>query len=277
MAPWSKLGLIAGAGELPLRIAAFCQAANLPFVVARIEGMADPDLIAYAGESFGLGEMGARFKMLKAAGCDAVTFAGKVERPNFADLKLDTRGALMLPRVIAAARRGDDALMRVLVGEFEREGFRVIGPEAALADLLAPAGAIGAHGPDATALADIAKGALVAAALGAYDIGQGAVVADGLVLAVEAQEGTDQMLQRVAALPIALRANLPLGVLVKRAKPIQERRIDLPAIGLRTLEHAIAAQLAGIAVEAGAALIVDRAAMIARADEAGLFLYGFKP
>ena len=275
--PWFKLGLIAGAGDLPVRIAAYCRTANLPIVVARIEGMADPELAACAGASFGLGEMGARFKMLKAAGCDAVTFAGKVERPEFSQLKLDARGTMMLPSVVAAARQGDDALMRVLVAEFEREGFRVIGPEAVLADLLAPRGAIGAHAPDATALGDIAKGALVTGAMGAHDIGQGAVIADGLVMAVEAQEGTDMMVQRVAALPAALRARLPLGVLVKRAKPIQERRIDLPAIGLLTLENAIAAGLAGIAVEAGGALIVDRAALVARADQAGLFIYGFDP
>jgi DUF1009 family protein len=277
MRAWRKLGLIAGAGNLPVRIASACAAGGAPILVVRIVGMADEALSAFDGAAIGLGEIGAQLAMLKAAGCDAVTFAGKVERPDFATLNLDARGALILPRVIVAARDGDDALMRVLVEEFEKEGLHVIGPEAVLGDLLCPAGILGAHAPDALALADIAKAASVAAAIGALDIGQGAVVAEGVVLAVEAQEGTDAMLQRVAALPARLRARVPLGVLVKRAKPMQERRIDLPVIGLTTVENAMAAQLAGIAIEAGGALIVDREAVLARADAAGLFIYGFTP
>jgi DUF1009 family protein len=137
----------------------------------------------------------------------------------------------------------------------------------------------GAHAPSDAHRRDIARAAKVAAATGALDIGQGVVVCDGLVLAVEAQEGTDQMLRRVAELPERLRGTQAArrGVLVKRPKPIQERRIDLPTIGVRTIEGAARAGLSGVAVEAGGALVVRRADVIAAADAAGLFVFGFSP
>lgn len=277
MADWSKLGVIAGAGELPVHLASHLAATNAPFFVARIEGMADAALASHPGGAFGLGEMSARFKALKDAGCDAVTFVGLVRRPDFKTLKVDARAALMLPKIIAAGRKGDDALMRTILAEFEREGFRIVGPEKAFAGLLAPKGVFGACAPDAAARADIAKGAQLAAALGSWDVGQGCVVCDGFVLALEAAEGTDAMLARVAELPPAIRgsAESRRGVFVKRAKPIQDRRIDLPTVGLATLEAAAVAGLAGIAMEAGGALIVDRAAVIARADALGVFVFGF--
>lgn len=278
MAGRGRLAIIAGAGDLPVRLAEHCAASGQAYYVARIEGMADAALAHHPGASFGLGEMGGRFRALKAAGCDAVTFVGLVRRPDFKTLKLDARATLMLPKVLAAARKGDDALMRAILEEFEREGFRIVGPEAAFDALAAPRGPIGAHAPDAAAEADIAKGAAVAGALGAWDVGQGCVVCDGFVLALEAAEGTDAMLARVAALPEAVRgtATARRGVLVKRAKPIQDRRIDLPTVGLATLEGAAAAGLAGIAVEAGGALIVDRVALAARADELAMFVTGFE-
>lgn len=279
MAAWMKLGVIAGAGELPVRIVEHCASTGTPYYVARIVGVTDATLASHPGGDFGLGEMGARFKALREAGCDAVTFVGIVKRPDFRSLKLDARAALMMPRVLAAARKGDDALLRVLGDEHEREGFRLVGADEVLAALLAPSGAFGAVEPDETHKADIAKGAEVAAALGTWDVGQGCVVCDGLVLALEAQEGTDEMLARVASLPAEIRGveDARRGVLVKRPKPIQDRRIDLPTIGVPTLEGAARAGLAGIAVEAGGALVMQREALIRRADELGLFVYGFTP
>jgi hypothetical protein len=279
MAAWTKLGVIAGGGELPVRIAEHCASTGAPYYVARIIGVSDAVLSTHPGGDFGLGEMGARFRALRDAGCDAVTFVGVVKRPDFRSLKLDARAALMMPRVLSAARKGDDALLRVLGDEHEREGFRLVGADEVLAALLAPAGALGAVSPDALQLEDIAKGGQVAAALGAWDVGQGCVVCDGLVLALEAQEGTDQMLARVAGLPTEIRGapGAPRGVLVKRPKPIQDRRIDLPTIGLPTIEAVARAGLAGIAVEAGGALVMQREALISRADDLGLFVYGFAP
>jgi DUF1009 family protein len=279
MPGWRKLGVIAGGGELPVRIAEHCASTGAPYYVARVLGVSDASLAAHPGGDFGLGEMGARFRALRDAGCDAVTFVGIVKRPDFGSLKLDARAALMMPRVIAAARKGDDALLRVLGDEHEREGFRLVGADEVFAALLAPAGPLGAISPTVEQTLDIEKGAAVAAALGSWDVGQGCIVCDGLVLALEAQEGTDAMLARVADLPVEIRGapESPRGVLVKRPKPIQDRRIDLPTIGPQTLEGARRAGLAGIAVEAGGALVMQREALVARADALGMFIFGFTP
>lgn len=276
---WRKLGVVAGGGDLPVRIAQACAAQGRAYFVSRIAGLTDPALSAAPGDEHGLGQVGGRLKGLKAAGCDAVVFAGLVKRPDFSTLSLDPKGVMLIGKVLAAAKRGDDALLRVLVEAFEHEGFAVIGAEEALGDLAGPVGALGAHAPSDAALADIEKAAEIAAAIGRFDIGQGCVVCDGLVLAVEAQEGTDAMLARVAQLPEAIRgtALARRGVLVKRPKPIQERRIDLPTLGVATIENAAAAGLAGVAYEAGGALLVDREAMRARADALGLFVFGFSP
>lgn len=277
MTTQSPLGLIAGAGDLPLRLAQAC-AGDGVFVV-RLAGMADEALAAFPGTEASIGEPGKAMRALKEAGVRRVAFAGYVARPDFKSLKVDSRGALMLPGVLAAASKGDDAILTFLLREFEKEGFEIIGAESALEGLLAREGLLGIHHPSEAAWADIARAAEVAAAIGRLDIGQGCVVVDGLVLAVEAQEGTDAMLARVAGLPQAIRgrSDARRGVLVKRAKPQQERRIDLPTIGVRTVEGAAQAGLAGIAVEAGGALIVDRARVGAAADAAGIFVTGFRP
>ncbi len=275
----APLGLIAGLGDLPVAIAENAVATGQGVHVLRLKGFEEPRLAGYPGSVVGLGEVGAVITRLRDAGCRDLVFAGNVSRPNFSDLKLDLRGAALLPKVLSEARKGDDALLRVLVGEFEKNGFNVIGSEQAHAALLAPAGLIAGPEPSAALLADLVVAARVASASGALDIGQACVVCDGLVLAVEAQEGTDEMLRRCAALPDTIRGT-PLarrGVLVKRPKPVQERRIDLPTTGVSTVELAAAAGLAGIGVEAGGALMLNRPAMEAKAASLGLFLYGFSP
>lgn len=275
----APLGLIAGLGDLPLAIAENAVATGQGVHVLRLKGFEDPRLEKFPGSVVGLGEVGAVINRLREAGCKDLVFAGIVRRPNFSDLKLDLKGAALLPKVLSEARKGDDALLRVLVNEFEKNGFNVIGSEQAHASLLAPAGLIAGAPLSEMALADMELAARVASASGALDIGQACVVCDGLVLAVEAQEGTDEMLRRCAALPETIRgtAGARRGVLVKRPKPVQERRIDLPTTGVSTVELAAAAGLAGIAVEAGGALMLNRTAMQALAEELGLFLYGFDP
>lgn len=277
MAGWRKLGIIAGGGDLPVLLAEHSAASGAPYFVARVAPYAEAALDRHPGATHDLGAMGARIAALKQAGCDAVTLIGQVPRVNFADVRWDEGARAMLPALQAAAPKGDDALLRALLAEHERSGFRVVGAEEAMRDLIAPAGAWGAHAPSQAHLQDVRRAARVAAAIGALDVGQGAVVCDGLVLAVEAQEGTDAMLARVASLRADLRGapERRRGVLVKRPKPTQERRVDLPVVGVRTIEGAAAGGLAGVAVEAGAALVARRADVIAAADANGLFVYGF--
>lgn len=278
MATRPKLGLIAGGGELPVRLAERVRAEGRPLFVIRLKGFAGEALKVFEGAEAGLAELGRCIRLLKQAGCGAVCLAGQVDRPDFASLKPDLRGLKALPGAVAAARRGDDALLRYLVGEFEKEGFVVEGADTVDGELLLPEGPLGALAPGPSHAADIQKALETARAIGALDIGQGAVVVDGLILAVEAQEGTDAMLVRCADLPAALRGDEAgrKGVLAKAPKPIQERRVDLPAIGASTVERAAAAGLAGIVAEAGAALVVDRPAVVAAADRLGLFVAGIR-
>jgi DUF1009 family protein len=271
-----KLGLIAGAGGLPLEIARACAAAGRPLFVVRLAGMADPALAAVDGVEAGIAELGKMIKALKQAGCEAVCMAGGVPRPDFAALKPDLRGIAALPGVIAAARHGDDALLRAVLGEFEKEGFRVEGAQEVVGDLTLGPGALGARQPGPEDHDDIAVAMRAARAIGRLDIGQGVVVVRGVVLAVEAQEGTDAMLGRCAGLPAALRGapGALVGVLAKAPKPIQDRRVDLPTIGEATVRAAARAGLAGVVGEAGALLVVDRQAVVRAADELGLFVFG---
>lgn len=274
------LGVIAGAGDLPVRIAHGARAGGRRVYVIALSGFADPALLQmFPGEEVGMGELGRQMRLLREAGCTELVLAGAVQRPDFDRLRIDWGGVQLLPSVIAAARRGDDALLRVLVEGFERAGFRVVGAEEVLGALLSQPGPIGVVRPSAEDWLDIRRAAQAAAMIGTLDIGQGAVSCRGVVLALEAQEGTDAMLRRCAGLRPELRGGpgSRCGVLVKRPKPQQERRIDLPTIGVATIEGACAAGLAGVAVEAGGSLLVDREAIARLADAHGLFVYGFDP
>jgi DUF1009 family protein len=274
-----KLGLIAGGGSLPLEIAEHCRRVGRPLFVVRLKGFAEPALGGYEGADVGLAELGKCLKALKRAACQVVCLAGRVTRPDFTALAPDLRGLATLPGAIAAGRKGDDALLRFLVGEFEKEGFAVEGAEAVMRDLGLPLGPLGAHAPSPAQLADARQALQAARAIGRLDIGQAAVVCDGLVLAVEAQEGTDALLARVAGLPAHLRGREGdlRGVLAKAPKPIQETRVDLPTMGLATVRGAAAAGLAGIVGEVGRLLVLDRPETVALADELGLFLLGVEP
>jgi UDP-2,3-diacylglucosamine hydrolase len=196
-----------------------------------------------------------------------------VRRPSLLDLRPDAEGARILARIGRAAFAGDDGLLAAVIRVLGEEGFRVLGAHDVLAEATAPAGVLSRITPDAQAMADIVRGVEVARALGAVDVGQGCVVQQGIVLAVEAAEGTDAMLARCAVLA----RTGPGGVLVKLVKPGQERRADLPTIGPDTVRAARQAGLRGIAFEAGGTILADRSATIAAADAAGLFLLGLDP
>lgn len=272
----SKLGVIAGGGGLPLELIGACRTAGRPVFVVRLKGAANAALTDYEGLEAGVGEFGKAFKALKQAQCEAVCFVGYFPRPDLAALMPDLRGLAALPGAVAAAAKGDDALLRFVLGEFEREGFAVEGADDVVRSLTLCEGPLGAVAPTERDAVDIDHAMRAARAIGALDIGQAAVSARGLVLGLEAQEGTDALLARCAALPAALRGSpeAPVGVLAKAPKPIQDRRIDLPTIGPATVLGAAKAGLAGIVGEAGGLLIVDRPAVIAAADELGLFVYG---
>jgi DUF1009 family protein len=274
-----KLGLIAGGGALPVSLAAHCRAVGRPLFVLRLKSFAGPDLQAFDGADVGVAELGRGIDALRRAGCEAVCLAGKVDRPDLAALKPDLRGLKALPGAIVAARQGDDGLLTFLITELEKEGFAVEGAHEVMRGLTLAEGPLGSHSPGEHHFADIRRALEAARAIGRLDIGQAAVACEGLVLAVEAQEGTDAMLRRVADLPPAIRGTpeRPRGVLAKASKPGQELRVDLPTVGPETIRRAAIAGLAGIAGEAGQILVLDRDETRRLADEAGLFVLGVSP
>lgn len=275
----STLGIVAGGGELPLAVATAAQTAGRAVFVVALAGSADAAIEAFPHVWVGLGEAGKTIKALKAAGCADMLMVGKLQRPKFSELKFDAKGMMVAARIAAAARDGDNAILDAVTALFLAEGFRVLSVGDAAPGLLAPNGEIGRYVPADEHRRDIAKAFAIVRALGAHDVGQAAVVCEGLPLAVEAAEGTDAMLKRIPALPAHFRgdARHRRGVLVKAVKPIQDGTTDLPVIGPKTLELAAAAGLAGIAVETGRALILRRDELAAEADRLGLFVAGVIP
>lgn len=267
----NRLGIIAGGGSLPIRLVEACRDSGRPCFVLGIEGNADraafPQDVPAAW--IRMGEAGTGIRRLKEAGCEELVLAGPVRRPTLSDLRPDWRTARFFARIGLRAV-GDDGLLSALIHELEGEGFRIVGVDSILTDLRPEAGPLGRHAPDDQAQADIARAVEVATALGALDVGQAVVVQQGIVLGVEAVEGTDALLARCRDLA----RKGPGGVLVKLCKPGQETRVDLPTVGLRTVENAHAAGLRGIALHAGRSLLVERAEALARADALGLFIVG---
>jgi UDP-2,3-diacylglucosamine hydrolase len=268
-----KLGIIAGSGALPGRIIESCRAAGREVFVLALEGEAERATVEGVPHAWcRIGGAAAGLDVLRAQGVGELVLAGGVRRPSLAALRPDWRAAKFFARVGYRAL-GDDGLLSAIVRELEREGFRVIGPDQLLGGAELRDGPLGRIRPDADALADIAHGLRLARAIGALDIGQAVVVQHGLVLGVEAIEGTDALLRRCAE----LRRDGPGGVLVKAEKPGQERRADRPTIGPRTVTLAAESGLRGIAAQAGATLVLDRDQVIRLADAAGLFVVGVHP
>lgn len=273
------LGVIAGGGDLPRAVAESVKESGGDVFVVGLRGLCGDWVESFPHDWVSLGEPGRALKALKTANADRVILAGRVDRPKFSELKLDAKGVMVMPKVLAAARQGDDALLRLLVGLFEAEGFRALGVADAAPGLVATEGPLGCFQPDNDHKADIARAFEIVRALGALDVGQAAVVCEGLALAVEAAEGTDQMIARIGSLRESLRgtADKKRGVLVKALKPTQDAKTDMPVIGVQTVRRAADAGLAGIAIEAGKSLIVDKRAVKEEADRLGLFVTGIAP
>jgi DUF1009 family protein len=273
-APRPALGILAGGGILPGQVAAAARAAGRQVFVVGLEGYAEPAVIApYPHDTARLGAAGRILALLRGHGCSDLVLIGPVRRPSLLDLRPDAEGARLLARIGRAAFGGDDGLLAAVHRVLGDEGFRVLGAHEILTEAVGGRGLLSRAAPDAQAQADIERGHAVVRALGSVDVGQACVVQQGMVLAVEAVEGTDAMLARAAA---HARPG-PGGVLIKLVKPGQDRRTDLPTIGADTVRVATTAGLRGIAFEAGGTLLADRAAVVAAADAANMFLLGIDP
>lgn len=266
----TPLGIIAAGGEMPVQLARDVMAAGRGVFIVAIREFADAPL--YAGlphKLVRLGAGGALIAAFKAAGVRDLVILGRAKRPSLLALLPDAwmAGALArLGRSILAG--GDDTLLRGVKRLLEEEGFVVRGAHEVRAGLLAAPGLLAGPAPDAAQRADIDRGVAVLRAMGPVDVGQACVVQQGLVLAVEAIEGTDAMIARAGA----LRREGPGGVLVKLPKPGQDLRLDMPTIGPATVGAVAAAGLAGIAIAAGATLLAERDTTLTDASARGLFI-----
>jgi DUF1009 family protein len=274
------VAIICGGGSLPLTVAAAVERDGRPVVLFPIHGWADPSAFGrYRHHWLHLGSAGRFRRLAHQEGCRDVVMIGNAIRPAIRDLRFDWLTLRLLPRTIGLFRGGDDRLLSGIAKLFEEYGFRLIGAHEVAPEILVAEGPLGLIKPSPAHAQDIARGFELIAAISVFDVGQAVVVAGNRVLAIEAAEGTDQMLDRIAALRANGRIKIPenTGVLIKAPKPTQDRRIDLPSVGPRTVEKAAQAKLAGIAVAAGETIIAEPLRVAEAADRAGLFVVGRRP
>ena len=272
-----KLGIVAGRGPLPVALAESALAAGRDVFIVAIDDDVSKDIERFPHAHVRIGAHGEFLRLLKENRCEDIVLIGGINRPDMSKIGLDFAGIKLLPRLMRWLAQGDDGLLRGIAEYLEKDhGLRVIGAHEVAESLLAPEAVITKVEPDPRHDLDIDTAIRAAHEVGARDVGQGAVACRGVVLAIEDIAGTDAMLLRVAGMDPAMRGRPGAleGVLVKLTKPGQERRVDMPTISVKTVENAAAAGLAGIAVEAGGALIVDGEAVARAANAHGLFVVG---
>lgn len=268
-----KLGIIAGRGSLPRQLALACAARGIePFIVA-FKGQTDAETVqGLRHEYVRMGAAGRAMDVLRNNGVSDIAMIGAMRRPSIAELRPDLKTAAFFAKAGMRAL-GDDGFLKVLRRFLEEEGFRVHGVHEFMPELLAPEGVIGRFEPQPEDWRDIRRGIEILRATGHLDIGQAAIVQDGIVLGVEAAEGTDALIRRCAGLQRKGRG----GVLVKLCKPDQDRDLDLPTTGPQTVKNMIECGFSGLAVHAGHSLITDVEAVAKLADSGKIFIMGVNP
>jgi DUF1009 family protein len=267
-----KIGIIAGSGDLPRQLIENCIKRNLDYFVLAIEGHASPTLFSQEipHQWIRLGSAALGFDIFHNQKVNTIVMAGGVRRPSLSELQPNWRTSRFIAR-LGYKILGDDSLLKVLTSELEREGFRVVSVESLFDSILAEEGVWGNILPQDIHYSDIKRGFEIGKIIGSFDVGQALIIQQGVILAIEAAEGTDAMIRRVQ--PYSRSGSKP--VLVKLMKPGQEKRVDRPTIGLETIKLCHQVGIAGIAVEAQEVVVMDRVAIIKYADEFGLFLFGY--
>lgn len=271
------LAMICGGGSLPLAVADYVSARGRKVVLFPLRGAAEGiEVERFPHHWLHVGQIGKFMRLARAEGCRDVVLIGALIRPSIWQTRPDLKALRLLPRVLAAFRGGDDHLLSGIGRLLESDGFCLRGAHEVAPEILTPEGVLGRLQPSDLDLADIALGLAYLRAAGPFDIGQAVIVADRHVLAVEAIEGTDQMLARVAELRAngRIRSDSGRGVLVKAPKPGQDRRFDLPSIGPLTVEGTARAGLAGIAVVSGSTIMAEPEKLSQAADHAKIFVVG---
>jgi hypothetical protein len=268
-----RLGIIAGSGELPAEVVAHCKALGRDFHLIAFTDITNEDIAYDTSHTWvSIGKVGKIIKTLREEKVEDLLLVGKVGRPALSALQLDFTALRLIAFLRKLRVQGDDAIFSAIIKFLENQHFSVVGIDAVLADLLMPEGTLGDVEPDAIAKIDIELGTKIALEIGKHDIGQATIVQHGVVLGVEGAEGTDNLIRRCKT----LHNEGPAGVLIKMCKPSQDRRVDLPSIGIDTVDNAHSSGLRGIAIEAGASLIINKEKVVKRANELGIFLVGVK-
>lgn len=273
------LAIVCGSGTLPFAVADAVAKRGRRATLFGLRGWADPHRIAsYPHHWVAFGQIGRFCRLAHREDCRDVVFIGSVVRPAIWKIRPDFEALRLLPRILGLFRGGDDHLLKGVARIVEERGFRLVGAHEVAPEILLPEGVVGQVHPSDRDQADIVKALALLAATSPFDVGQAVVVADARVLAVEAAEGTDNMLARIAELRQSGRiaGTTGHGVLVKAAKRGQDQRIDLPSIGPQTIEGAARAGLAGIAVVAGSTIVAEPDRIAAAADRQRLFVVGVR-
>ena len=269
----SRIGVVAAGGSIPAAVCEAALAQGIDVHVMALKGQAEPGLSRFPHRWVRLGQVGHMLGALREAKCRDIVIVGSLRRPDLWKTGADFGLIRHLPTILSLTRGGDDTVLKRVVRFFETQGFSVRGAHEIAPTLLAPGGPFGGVAPSPEDERDIAHALALLGALGGFDVGQAAVVARGHVLAIEAAEGTDEMLKRCGSLR-QWGGHKRSGVLVKAPKSGQELRVDMPVIGPRTVELAAAAGLAGIAVGQGKVMIADQADMVSLADRHHIFVTG---
>lgn len=258
--------IIAGAGDLPLRVIDKLYELGDDFLVVSISGFGPTEYT-----QFEVGNIGEILAFLKEKGATDVIFCGAVKRPSLFSLKLDNVGKRWLKKLSFRAFLGDDALLKGIRSLLAEEGLNVVSPQEILKTLLTPSGLLTIQKPTDMDLKDIARGIFVLNAMSKADVGQAVIVQEGVVLAIEAAEGTAKLIERSAELKLKSEKG---GVLVKTSKVGQDQSIDLPTIGPKTIMEAKNSNLSGIAIGADVSQIIDFEETVKLANENEIFIIG---
>ncbi len=268
----SKLAIIAGKGDLPKMIIKKCEEQGREFFVILIENeKSNVDFLKYPHTTIGFGEISKILGILKDNKISELVFAGGVTKPSMAAVKVDGKGAILLSRIVGNKFFGDNNLLSTIIHFFEKEGFKVVGADQIIDDLVAKKGVLGSVKPTSEMQKDIDIGREALNVMSELDIGQAIVVQQKQIVGVEAIEGTDNLIKRCHNLQFEQGSKM---VLVKMKKQNQNTKIDLPALGVQTIENLGKSNFAGVAVQANYCLIINQKEVIKKADELGLFVIG---
>jgi DUF1009 family protein len=260
----SPIGLVAGNGQFPLEFAENARALGLKVETVALKGEADKRIEALSESTtwVSVGQLGKLIRSLRKRGVRQVAFAGGVTRVNFVDgFRIDWTGIRMLSKLRSF---NDDSIMRGIIATVENGGIQVIGASILLEKSVPKIGVLTNRGLSADEIENARIGWEAARTTGTLDIGQSIVMRNKTIVAVEAVEGTDATIKRAAAV------RGEGGVLVKLAKPIQDLRIDLPAIGVRTLELMHESRITALVLEAGKAIMLDPQGILEAANRLGI-------